>query len=106
MYSLHMQILLLNMYYKKTLSRSSHCGSVIMNLTSIHENVALISGLSIRRCCEMQCRSQTWLGFCVAVAVAVAMAGSFSSDSTPSLGSSKRCKCSPEKKKENTVSIP
>ena len=38
---------------------------------------ALLSGLRIRRCRELWCRSQTWLG--AGVAVAVAVAGSCSS---------------------------
>ena len=32
--------------------------------------LALLSGLKIRRCSELWCRSQTWLGSQVAVAVA------------------------------------
>ena len=44
-------------------------------------SLALLSGLRIRRCRELWCRSQTWLGFCVAVALV--WAGSCSSDSTP-----------------------
>ena len=31
--------------------------------------LALLSGLRIRGCCELWCRSQTWLGSGVAVAV-------------------------------------
>ena len=45
-----------------------------MNLTRNHEVVVLIpgllSGLGIRRCCDLWCRSQTWLGSVIAVAVA------------------------------------
>ena len=44
---------------------------------------ASLSGLRIRHCRELQCRSQTWYGSDVAVAVAVAVAGSCSSDWTP-----------------------
>ena len=40
--------------------------------------------------------SQMWLGSYVAVAVA----GSYSSDMTPSLGTSICCKCGPKKKKK------
>jgi len=54
--------------------------------------------LRIRHCSELWCRSQMWLGSRVAVPVAVA--GSCSSDSTPSLGASVCCKCSPKKKKK------
>ena len=53
-------------------------------------SLALFSGLTIQRCCELWCRSQVQLGSCVAVAVAVAVAqaGSCSSKSAPSLGAS------------------
>ena len=58
---------------------SSHLGSAVTNLTSIHEDrtsrtqlvlsLAPISGLRIWRCLELQCRLQMWLGYGVAVAV-------------------------------------
>ena len=45
----------------------------LTNLTSIHEtwvrSLALLSGLRIRHCHELQCRSQMWLGSCVAAAL-------------------------------------
>jgi len=54
-------------------NRSSHCGSVEMNLTSIHEDAglipALLSGLRIQGCCKLWCRLQTWFGSGVTVAV-------------------------------------
>ena len=59
--------------HKKS-SRSSHCGSVEINPTSNHEVAGSIPGinqLKIRCCCELQCRSKTWLGSRIAVAVAV-----------------------------------
>ena len=47
--------------------------SELKNLTSIHENagstLAPLSGLRVQSCCELWCRSQTWLGTCIAVAV-------------------------------------
>uniref|UniRef100_A0A8C3W0J2 RNA binding motif protein 33 n=1 Tax=Catagonus wagneri TaxID=51154 RepID=A0A8C3W0J2_9CETA len=53
------------------------------------QSLALLSGLSIWSCHELWCRSQTRFGSCVAVVVA----GSCSSDSTPSLGTSMCCLC-------------
>ena len=63
--------------------KSSHHGTVEMNLTRNHEvvgsipgltqwvrSLASLGGLRIQHCCELWCRSQTWLGFDVAVAVA------------------------------------
>ena len=76
----------------------SNCGSVVMNPTSIHENVGLLSDLTQWvKDLVLLCRSQTWLGSCVAVAVA--WAGSCSSDSTPHLGTSKCCGGGPKKTK-------
>ena len=54
---------------------SSHCGSVEMNLTSIHVDtgsqfLALFSRLRIRCCCELWCGLQMWLRSGIAVAVA------------------------------------
>ena len=37
---------LLSSPIQKLISRSSHCGSVVMNLTSIHEDAGSISGLA------------------------------------------------------------
>ena len=55
-------------------SGSSHCGILIMNPTSICEDVGLIpglaSGLKTWCCCELWCRLHMWPGSCVAVAVA------------------------------------
>ena len=65
-----------------------HGGAVVTNPTSVHENAGSIPGLdkwvSNLGLCELWCRSQMCLGSCVAVAVLEA--GSYSSDSTPSLG--------------------
>ena len=49
-------------------------------------SLASLSGLTIRHCRELWCRSQMWLGS--HVAVAVVQAGSYSSSLTPSLGTS------------------
>ena len=58
---------------KLTSTRSSSCGSLVTNLTSIHEDVgsilASLSGLRIQRCRELWCWLQMRLGSCVAVAV-------------------------------------
>ena len=59
-------------------------------------SLASLSGLGIQRCHELQCRSQKWLGSCVAVAVA----GSCSSNLTPSLGTPICCKCGLKAKKK------
>ena len=48
--------------------------------------LALLSELGIWRCRELQCRSQTWLRY--QVAVAVVQASSYNSDSTLSVGTS------------------
>ena len=58
----------------------------------------LLSGLSILCCHELWCRLQTQLGS--HIAVAVGEAGSCSSDSTTSLGTSIWSRCSPKKKKK------
>ena len=63
-------------------------------------SLALLNGLSIWRCRELWCRSQTWLRSGIAVAVAVA--DSRSSDSTPSLGTSICRGCGQKRKKKNT----
>ena len=57
------------------------------------QSLASLSGLSIRYCCELWCRSQIQLGSCVAVMYA----GKCSSELTPSLGTSICHKCSPKK---------
>ena len=77
---------------------SSCCGSAVTNLTSIHEN-ALIGGVTIWHCHELQCRLQTWLGS--GAAVAVAKASGYGSNSTPSLGSSICHRYKPKKTKKN-----
>ena len=45
--------------------KSSNCGSVVMNLTSIHEDsvwsLVLLNGLRILHCGELRCRLQTRL---------------------------------------------
>ena len=81
---------------------SSCCGTVGTNLTSnqvvVWFLVALLSGLRIRHCRELWCRLKTQLGSCIVVAVA--QASSYSSDSTPSLGTSICHRYGPKKQKE------
>ena len=59
-------------------------------------SLASLNGLVIW-CCHELCRSQMQLGSCVAMAVV--WVGSCSSSSTPSLGTSICCGCSPKKQK-------
>ena len=83
---------------------SSCYGSAVMNLTGIHKDMgsslAPLSRLGIRHCSELWCGSQTQLRS--GVAVAVVQASSYSSHSTPSLGTSKYCgvRCGPKKDKK------
>ena len=69
----------------------------VKNLTSIHDDVASLSGLRIRHCCNLWRRSQMWLGS--QVAVAVVQSGNCSSDSTLGVGTSICHGCGPKKKK-------
>ena len=82
---------------------SSCCGAVESKPTSIHEDVRLIPGLAqwVKDwyCCELWCRSQTWLRS--RVAVAVAWVSSCSSNSAPSLGTSICHRYGPKKQKPN-----
>ena len=61
-------------------------------------SLALLNRLRIWYYCKLWCRSQTWLRS--DIAVAVAQAGSCSSDSTPSLGTSICLTCGPIKKRK------
>ena len=63
-------------------------------------SLALLSGLRIRHCCKLRCRSQMQLGSCIAVAVA--QAGSCISHSTPSLGISICYGCNSKKQTRNS----
>ena len=82
--------------------RSSHCGTAELNPVWNHEVVSSISGLPrglrIQRCYELWCvgHRRSWLGSGVAVAVA----GSCSSDSAPSLGTSICRGCGRKKQNE------
>jgi len=61
------------------------------------QSLVLLSGLRIW-CYRELCRLQMWLGSGVAVALEKAI--SYSSDWTPSLGTSIRCGCGPKKTKD------
>ena len=88
-----------------TNSWSSRRGTAETNLIRNHEVAgSILSGLRIRGCCELWCRSQTWLGS--GVAEALVKAGSCSSDWTPSLGTSIYHGCSPEKTKKQQQKKP
>ena len=67
------------------------------------QSLASFSRLKIRCCHELWYRSQTCLRSFVAVAVV--QAGSCSSDSTPSLGTSICCRNGPKKKKKKRKQI-
>ena len=83
---------------------SSHHGSVVTNPTSVHEDAGLIltpfSGLRIPCCHELWCMWQMRLRS--GVAMAVVQAGSYSSDSMPSLGTSICCRIGPKKQNKQT----
>ena len=64
------------------------------------QSLASLSGLRIWRCLELWSRSQTQLGS--QVTVAVAQASSYSSNSTPSLGTSICWRCGPKETKKKT----
>ena len=89
------QISMTKCSFSKLAYRSSHRGSAVRTwLVSMRmriRSLALLSGLRIWYCQELWYRSQMWLRSCTAVAVA--KAGSCSSNSTPSLGTSICCRC-------------
>ena len=64
------------------------------------QSLASLSGLRIQDCCELWCRSQTRFGS--HMAVAVVQAGSYSSNSTPSLATSICRRFGPKKTKDKT----
>ena len=75
----------------------------LTNPTNIYEDAglipALLSGLRVQCYPALWCRLQTWLRS--HVAVAVVWASSYSSDSTPSLGTSMFCEYGPKREKKS-----
>ena len=66
-------------------------------------SLASLSGLRIRHCHKLRCRSQIQLGS--GIAVAVVQTRGYSSDSTPSLGTSIYRRCCPKKTKKKKKSL-
>ena len=91
------------LYSSRVQLRSSHCGSAIMNPTSINED-SLIPGLAqwVKEP-ALPCRLQIPLRS--GTAVAVAQAGSCHSDLTPSLGTCMCPRCSPKKDPQKRVQL-
>ena len=91
---------------------SSHCGSEVTNLTSSHKDTGLIPGLTqwVKDLLWQWAvgSSQMWLGSCVTTAVAMVLANGYSSNWTPSLGTSICLRCSqicPKKTKNPQVLV-
>ena len=76
--------------------RAQQLANRLASMRTQVQSLAPLSGLRIRCGRELRCRSQTLLRSGVAAAVAVAQAGGYSSDSTPSLGTSLCRRCSPK----------
>ena len=66
-------------------------------------SLASLSGLRIQRCCELWCGSRVRLGS--RVAVVLAKAGGYSSDWTPSLGTSICLRRRPQKTKDKIIIV-
>ena len=89
-------------------NRSSHCGSAVKNLTSIHEDASSIPGLA-------QCVQYLVLPWAMVQVTDTArilcccgygQAGSCHSDSFHSLGTSICCRCGPKKQKQTNQKNP
>ena len=81
----------------------SHRGSAETNLRMQVRSLASFRGLRIRCCHELWCRSQTQ--FVSYVAVSVAEAGSYCSNSTPSLGTCIYRGCGPKERQKNKITV-
>ena len=99
-------MLLMVLFFRVQLKTSVLCGVLVMaqqkqiwleSLRTQIQSLVSLSGLRNWCCCELGCRSQTQ--FASGIAVAVVWAGGYSSNLTPSLGSSIRYGCSPKKTK-------
>ena len=88
---------------EKQFHGNSHLGSVkwiwLVSMRTQVWSLASLSGLSIWHCSELWCRSPTRLES--GIAVAVVQASSYSSASTPSLGTPMCQGCGPKKTKNN-----
>ena len=65
------------------------------------QSLAVLGGLRIQCCHKLQCRSQMQIRS--GVAAAVVLGSSYSSDSTPSLGTVMCCGCDPKRQKKKKV---
>ena len=77
---------------KKQGGRGSSCCGAVVNEGTMRlqaQSLASLSGLRIWHCCELWCRLQTRLRYL------------YSSDQTPSLGTSICCRCGPRKRQKD-----
>ena len=89
--------------YTKKKTRSPHCGSLVMKLTSVHEDEGSIPGLTqwVKDLALQRAGYKSQMQLRCHIAVAVVWARSCSSDLTPGLGTSIYRRFSSEKQNKN-----